>query len=149
MSIRNEALVCSTRNVSVAVPRDWYPDEPTVRSLAYISQQVLNILHLNIGRARVNFVINAKSGHDHVITRTPDHIWRTEASILVHPKLKIAIVSKRSDDNIAGIVAAAAVSTRYILFHPFTSEDKRQKVQDHAHELAVEFIANARRRQNT
>ena len=148
MARQNELLICSTRNVSVAVPSEWYPDQAVVVAMAYVSQEVLNTLHLNLGRARIRFVVDASPGADHILLRTSDTIWNTEAKILVHPRMKHMVVSSRSIDEIAGLVASGAAVSRHIIFHPFTNESAIDAVSKRASSLALEFIANARARQN-
>lgn len=148
MTPQKELLVCSTRNVSVAVPSEWYPDQAVVISMAYISQHVLDKLHLSLGRARIRFIEDATPGADHIVLRTSDTIWNTEAKILVHPRMKHMVVSSRSSDAIAGLVASGAAVSRHIIFHPFTKESAIQAVQDRASSIALEFIANARTRQS-
>lgn len=149
MAALHEHLVCKTRNVSVAVPSNWHPDQAVVVAMAYISQEVLNRLHLNLGRARIRFIADATPGADHIVLRTSDTIWNTEAKILVHPRMKHMVVGSRSNDAIAGLVASAAAVSRHIVFHPFTKEPAIQAVQDKANELALEFIASARRKQES
>ncbi len=149
MPALNEHLICRTKNVSVAVPAEWYPDQAVVVAMAYISQEVLNKLHLNFGRARIRFIADATLGADHILLRTSDTIWNTEAKILVHPRMKNMVVSSRSSDAIAGLVASAAAVSRHIIFHPFTKEPAIQVVQDRANTLALDFIKNARRKQGS
>lgn len=147
MASKNELLVCSTRNVSVAVPSEWLPDQPVVIAMAYISQHVLDRLHLGLGRARVRFVADATPGPDNILLRTSDTIWNTEAKILVHPRMRHMVVSSRSNDAIAGLVASGAAVSRHIIFHPFTNESAIDAVSKRANEIALEFIANARKSQ--
>ena len=149
MARQNELLICSTRNVSVAVPGEWYPDQPVVVAMAYISQHVLDKLHLSLGRARIRFVEDATPGPDNILLRTSDTFWNTEAKILVHPRMKHMVVSSRSSDAIAGLVASGAAVSRHIIFHPFTNEAAIDAVSKRANEMALEFIANARKAQNT
>lgn len=144
MSIRNERLECGTRNVLIVIPRTWYPNTETIRAMAYISQHVLDTLHLAIGRARITFVEDAKPGPDQLIMRTHDKFLLHDAQILVHPRMKILVVSDKSDDNIAGFVASAAALTRYSLCLPWASEDKKAALKDRAHSIALRFIENAR-----
>ena len=148
MARLNELLVCSTRNVSVAVPSEWYPDQAVVVSMAYISQHVLDTMRLGIGRARIRFLEDATPGADHILLRTSDTIWKPEAKILVHPRTKHMVVSSRSNDAIAGLVASGAAVSRHIIFHPFTKESAIDAVSKRANEIALEFIANARKAQN-
>lgn len=146
MAIRGERVECGTSNVLLVIPRAWYPDENTIRAMAYVSQHVLGTLHMAIGRARITFVEDAKYGTDQLVIRTPDKLFRHDAQILVHPRMRNLVVSDRSDDNVIGIVASAAALTRYSIFSPWASEEKKAVMQRRAHSLAVQFIENARTR---
>lgn len=137
-------LECSTRNVSVLVPRDWRPDVPTVRLLAYISQKVLTTLHLNIGRANILFVEDASAGVDTMVLRTTKSFWDRKALLLVHPRMKSLVVSSKTDDNIAGVVAGGAAITRYNLFHPYATKLKEEEVYKFAYASALNLIHSAR-----
>ncbi len=147
MPQQKEFLICSTRNVSVAVPSEWLPDQPVVIAMAYIGQHVLDRLHLSWGRARIRFVADATQGSDNILLRTSDTIWNTEAKILVHPRIKHMVVGSRSSDAVAGLVASGAAVSRHIIFHPFTNESAVDAVSKRANEIALEFIANARKAQ--
>lgn len=142
--MQNRVLECRTKNVSVLVPRDWMPDEPTVRTLAYISQMVLSGLHLNIGRATVLFVEDASAGVDNIVLRTEKTSRNCSALVLVHPKMRSLVVSVRSDDNIAGVVAGGAAITRYNFIHPKAAELEEVNIYESAYENALKLIHSAR-----
>lgn len=143
---RNEVLECVTRNVAVSVPTAWFPDVTTVRAFAYLSQLVLNRLHLNFGLARVSFIEDARHGPDHIVLNTPDTALYPKASILVHPKRRSLVVGKATDENVAGLVVSAAVSTRYIVLHPFSSKEKREAQEERAVSMAIELINKDKKR---
>lgn len=145
---RNEVLECATRNVAVFVPTAWFPDVTTVRAFAYLSQLVLNRLHLNFGLARVSFIEDARHDLDHIVLNTPDTVFRPQASILVHPKRRSLVVGKATDENVAGLVVSAAVSTRYIVLHPFSSKEKREAQQNRAVGIAIELINKDREKES-
>lgn len=104
----------------------------------------MSALHLNIGRAKIVFVEDATAGPDHIVLRTTKSSREREALLLVHPKMKSLVVSRRSDENIAAVVAGGAAITRYTVIHPHATESNEAEIYQTAYEAALHLISSAR-----